>query len=141
MATFKPEGLDGLILSMEQVAMMPDSVKEDLLNAQADVVVQAQRKKAREYGVHRTGLVISSICKGKPKKRGVDDYVIYVYPRGTRKRGGKRVRNAEIAFINEFGKRTQEARPFMQDANESCAEQTVAAGAAVFDEFLKSKNL
>ena len=67
MATFSSNGLDELILSLEEVAQLPDSVKDEILNAQADVVVQAQRQKARAYGVHRTGLTVEKIGKGKPK--------------------------------------------------------------------------
>ena len=35
---------------------------------------------------------------------------------GTRKRGNTITRNAEIAFVNEYGKRGQDARPFMKTA-------------------------
>lgn len=140
MATFSSNGLDELILSLEEVAQLPDSVKDEILNAQADVVVQAQRQKARAYGVHRTGLTVEKIGKGKPKTTK-DGRVIYVYPKGSRLRGKKKTRNAEIAFVNEFGSRKQKARPFIHDANEECAAATVAAGAEVYDRFLKSKNL
>ena len=140
MATFSSTGADDLILSLEEVANLPDSVKDDILNAQADVVVKAQKAKARSYGVNKTGVLISSITKGKPKtSKGVR--TLAVYPRGTRKRGDKTVRNAEIAFVAEFGRRKQKARPFIRDANEESAAETTAAGAAVYDKFLKSKNL
>ena len=33
----------------------------------------------------------------------------------------------KLAFINEFGKRGQTARPFIKDANESSAAQTTEA--------------
>ena len=115
MATFSSTGADDLILSLEEVANLPDSVKDDILNAQADVVVKAQKAKARSYGVNKTGVLISSITKGKPKtSKGVR--TLTVYPRGTRKRGDKTVRNAEIAFVAEFGRRKQKARPFIRDA-------------------------
>ena len=35
---------------------------------------------------------------------------------GTRRRGKTTTRNAEIAFVNEYGKRGQDARPFMRTA-------------------------
>lgn len=35
---------------------------------------------------------------------------------GTRKRGNTITRNAEIAFVNEYGKRGQDARPFTKTA-------------------------
>lgn len=143
-------GLDDLMLSMEEIAQIPDDVKDKMLDAQADVVVFAQRAKARAYGVEDTGLVISSINKGKPKlKNGAR--VIYVTPSNTRSRVARnrktgekkvtKVRNAEIAFINEYGDRRQRARPFVRDANEACAEATTQAGLAVYDKWLKSKNL
>lgn len=133
-------GLDDLILSMEEIAQIPDDVKDEMLNAQADVVTAAQKTKARAYGVQDTGLVISSIKKGKPKrKKGVR--VIYITPSGTRRRGKQTVRNAEIAFINEYGDRKQRARPFIRDANEASAEATTQAGFEVYDKWLKSKNL
>lgn len=133
-------GLDDLMLSMEEIAQIPDDVKDEMLDAQADVVVSAQRAKARAYCVQDTGLVISSIKKGKPKwKKGVR--VIYITPSGTRRRGKQTVRNAEIAFINEYGTKRQSARPFVRDANEASAEATTQAGFEVYDKWLKSKNL
>lgn len=65
---------------------------------------------------------------------------IYVYPKGTRKHGNKR-RAAEVAFVNEFGKAGQPARPFIQTANEKAADAATDAAARVYDSFLKSKNL
>lgn len=140
MAEIGFSGLDELMLSMEEISEIPDEVQDAMLNAQADVVTAAQKAKARAYGVQDTGLVISSIKKGKPKrKKGVR--VIYITPSGTRRRGKQTVRNAEIAFINEYGDRRQRARPFIRDANEACAEATTQAGFEVYDKWLKSKNL
>lgn len=140
MAEIGFSGLDELMLSMEEISEIPDEVQDAMLNAQADVVTAAQKARARAYGVQDTGLVISSIKKGKPKrKKGVR--VIYITPSGTRRRGKQTVRNAEIAFINEYGDRRQRARPFIRDANEACAEATTQAGFEVYDKWLKSKNL
>lgn len=140
MAEIGFSGLDELMLSMEEISQIPDEVQDAMLNAQADVVTAAQKAKARAYGVQDTGLVISSIKKGKPKrKKGVR--VIYITPSGTRRRGKQTVRNAEIAFINEYGTKRQRARPFVRDANEASAEATTQAGFEVYDKWLKSKNL
>lgn len=141
MATFDVNGIDGLILSMTEIAEIPESVQDDMLNAQADIVVRAQQEKARAYGVQKTGLLIASIKKGKPKSTKTGR-AIYVYPQGSRKRGKKQTRNAEIAFVAEYGRpKKQKARPFIRDANETSAEATTNAGAKVYDDFLKSKNL
>ena len=139
---FDLEGLDGLCLSMSEIAEIPDEVQDAMLNAQADVAIPAQQAKARSYGVVDTGLVISSIKKTKPR-RGKNGRCIFVYPQGSRRRGkkGKTTRNAEIAFIAEYGRRKQKARPFIRDANDACAEQTTQAAVKIYDSWLKSKNL
>lgn len=140
MAEFGFKGLDEIRLSLQEIAEIPEDVQDQMLNAQADVVVAAQQKKAREYGVVDSGLLVRSIQKGTVKvQKGVR--VLYVTPKGTRKRGKTRTTNAEIAFVNEFGSRRQKARPFMRDANEACAEETTQAGLQVYDAWLKSKNL
>jgi HK97 gp10 family phage protein len=137
MAEFGVAGLDDLMLTMQQIAEIPAEVQDEILNAQADVIVEAQKSKGRSYGVERTGVTLNSIKKSKPKSRK-GSRVVYVTPTGKNKDGN---RNAEVAFVNNYGKRTQAARPFITDANEMSAEQTTAAGAAVYDEWLKTKGL
>lgn len=87
-----------------------------------------------------TGISAKSIQKGKVKKDR-DGRSLSVYPRGTRKRGGQTTRNAEIAFINEYGKRGQPARPAIGTANKKKEEEAVAAGERVYNQFLDSRNL
>lgn len=147
MAELSFTGLDELILSMQEVAEIPDNIQDEMLNAGADVVVRAQKKAAKDMKVKDTELTINSIKKTKVKVKN-GKRVIYVYPQGTRIRGdgkdGKpvRVRNAEIAFINEYGtRRRQTARPFVRYGNESSAEETTQAQAAVYYRWLESKGL
>ena len=137
MATFSCNGIDELEISFAELAEMPTTVQDNILNAQADVVVRAQKSKGESYGVHKTGVTLGAIKKGKPKT-STDGRAIYVYPSGTNADGN---RNGEVAFINEYGKTGQAARPFIQDGNESSATQTTAAGLAVYDDWLKTKNL
>ncbi len=127
-------------MSFEELANIPDEVLDEMLEAQADVIEPAQREKARAYGVYGTGGVIASITRGKVK-RSSKGRTLSIYPRGSRKRGNTTTREAEIAFINEFGKRNQPARPFIRDANESAADEAVQASKAVYDSWLQSKNL
>lgn len=140
MAQLSCSGLEEFALSMEEVAAIPEEIVEEMISAQADVVVTAQKAKAVAYGVRDTGFTEKSIKKGKPKvKNGVK--CLYVTPAGTRKRGKGRARNAEIAFVNEYGTKRQAARPFIRDANEESAEETTQAGFKIYDQWLKSKNL
>lgn len=143
MAEFGCTGLDGLMLSFQEIMEIPEEVQDEILNAQADVVVEAQRRKIRAYGIYDGSSpvhVANSVKKGRVKlKKGAR--VLYVTPTGTRTRGKVKTRNAEIAFVNEFGRRDQKARPAIGDANEESAEAATQAAFRVYDEWLKSKNL
>jgi HK97 gp10 family phage protein len=141
MAEFSYSGLDEFMLSLQEIAEIPDEVVDEMLNAQADVVVAAQRRQGKAMGVHRTGLTVKSIKKGRVKVTRDGRRVIYVSPMGTRKRGDKQVRNAEIGFVTEFGTRSQKAKPFIKTANEKSAAETTAAAAAVHHRWLESKGL
>lgn len=133
--------LDGLIGSLDELATLPDHVQDSMLNAMADIVVSKQKSKAASMGVQDTGLMIDSIQKDRKVGHGANGAHINVYPGGTRRRGKTSTRNAEIAFIAEYGKGGQPGRPFISQANEECADEVAAAGARVFDKYLSSKNL
>ena len=143
MAEISFQGIDDLLLSMEEIAEIPVEVQDEMLIAQAEITAEAQRKAAAAYGVQDTGLVIRSIKPGKPKwRKGAR--VIYITPTGTRIRGkrkSQKIRNAEIAFVNEYGKRGQKSRPFIRKGNEDSAKAATEAAMKIHDRFLTSKNL
>lgn len=144
MARLSVSGLNDLMLSLEEVAELPDEVARSMLRSEADIVLQAQKRMASQMKVEDTGLTIESMDKGPARKRdGIMS--LYITSKGTRVRTrGKKtqeVRNAEIAFINEYGKRGQPARPFIATANAAAADSAAAEAAKIYDEFLKSKGL
>ena len=67
--------------------------------------------------------------------------MVYVTPTGTRRRGNTTTRNAEIAYVNEYGTDSIQARGFIRKANEKCADETTTAEFMVYNRFLESKNL
>ena len=144
MADLSIDGLDQLTMDLEELANLPTALLEEMINAESDVVVSAQRTKAKVMlsGKYSKGIVSNAISKKKARKAGdgirqmitVDGIVRDEYHRS-----GTRV--AEIAFINEFGKTGQPARPFMKIANEESADAAVSAALKVYDDYLKSKNL
>ena len=78
------------------------------------------------------------------RKKLLDGQEISVYPQGSRTRGRYKkstTRNAEIAFVNEYGKRGQKARPFIRDANAESESKMEKAAFRIYDNYLKSKNL
>ena len=142
MAQLEVDGLNGLLEDLEALAGLPDSVADGILEAEADVIVQAQREEiGRQWkGPYSEGISAGAVKKGKVKE-GRAGRSITVSPQGSRKRGGKSVRNAEIAFINEYGApgRGIAARPAIAAAN--AEEAAVEAGERVFNAYLDSKNL
>jgi len=142
MAGMTVDGLDGLMDDFAALAALPDQVAEDMLNAEADVLVKAQRAeiKSRWRGPYSQGISAKSVKKGKVKPSGIG-HSISVYPQGTRTRGKQRVRNAEIAFINEYGKTGQPARPAINTANKKKEQEAVEAAEKVYHAYLDSKNL
>lgn len=152
MAEISFRGLDEFALSLKEVAELPDEVVDEILTAGADVTVEAQRAEARKLGrpggywnakqkrSYATGGTALSIKKGKVKVKD-GKRVLYLTPVGTRARGKAKTRNAEIAFLNEFGTKTIQARGFLRKANEESAAEATAAQAAVYNKFLEAKGL
>lgn len=141
MAEFKAIGLDELSLSLQEIAEIPEDIQDEMLQAQGDIVAQAQRESAQRYGIQRTVTLIRSIRKGKVKLDKHGNRVLYVTPVGSRVRSGKKTSNAEIAFLNEYGTRGQRARPFMRDANERSAEAATQVAADIYYRWQESRGL
>lgn len=134
MARLEVNGLVELELSFEEMARLPDDVTDKMLIAGAKVAEKAQRAKGIAYGVYRTGLTLASITHDNIRKNK-DGKAVNVVFKGTNKDGN---RNAEVAFVNELGKKGQPARPFIRDANEECADDVVTAEEQPYNEWLDS---
>lgn len=168
MAKFNAEGIDGLMLSFQEMQEIPDDVVEDMLEAAGDVVVDAQRQSIIAMGLVDSGRLLNSIKAHAKIGRinGQRKRYVLVYPEGkhgTRNRkqvtkaykrskhgrtytvGGDTVdvTNNEVGFIHEFGapKKGIPAQQWMRAANEACADAMVQAELAVYDRWLKSKDL
>lgn len=144
MGNLKTSGIDALCSDLSDLAYLLDRVLADMLNAEADVILSAQRAEieSRWKGPYSLGISAKSVQKGKVKK-GKNGYSISIYPKGARKRGKKTVRNAEIAFINEYGapKRNIRPRPAIKTAIDKKGDEAAASGEKVYNKYLDSKNL
>lgn len=143
------DGLGPLIDDFMMLSALPGELIENMLNAGADVIVKAQRSEiqARWAGPHSEGISARSVKKNNKirttKYVGISGRYIDIYPQGTRKRGRKHVRNAEIAFINEYGapKRGIAARPAIFIANAKSEQKAVEASERVYHAYLDKKGL
>ena len=136
MAKIEITGLGETLISMENIANIPDSVMQAMMEAQADIVVEAQKRTASTMlrGPYYRGGVVSGISKGKFKltKDGAEHYVVF---KGTQH--GNRI--AEIAFINEYGKKSQPARPFIKTANEQAVDEAAEAAAKILHDWQENQ--
>lgn len=139
MASFKVEGLfdfDDLL----NAGAVPGDTMNKMLHAAADVAVKAQKRTAKQMlnGRYATGALSESIKKGRISTTK-DGKAIKIVFDGTRRRGSSTASNAEIAFVNEFGKRGQDPRPFIKTANEQCEAEAIEAAAKVYDKWIDSQ--
>lgn len=142
MANLSVDGLDGLMEDLAALARDTDSFVDDMLDEQADILVRSQQKEigAMWSGPYSERISSKSIKKGKIKKTK-DGKKILVSPKGSRRRGKRTVRNAEIAFINEYGKRGQAPRPAIRAANAKAESSIGKVAEDMLDKHLKNHGL
>ena len=152
MATFEVGGLEGLALSLEQFAAIPDQVVKEMLDAGAAVVVRYHRAEISAQGLVKSGKLLGSV-KAHPKSGSArNDWKRYVliYPSGRHGTyhprdtdGAKVVTNSEVGFIQAYGapKKGIRATDWMSKANEKAAPAVEAAELAVYNRWLESLNL
>ena len=145
MGGFSVSGLDDLIRDLDTLADIPDDVTCDMLEAATDVLVDAQKRSAEKMlkGPYSVGLIKSGLTKKRPKRNadGFEQVITFEGFAPGRKGKADNRRIATIAFINEYGKVNQPARPFIRTANDEKADEAAGVAAAVYDSYLKTKGL
>lgn len=138
MARVDIQRLDGLINDFKQLANLPMDVLKEMLNAEADVVIDAQKRRIQELGLKDTGQMQDSITRTAVQKEGRGMY-LNVYPQGERSDG---IRNEEVGFINEFGAPHigMKASGWMKEVNEECENEAVKEAEEVYNRFLNKNN-
>lgn len=141
------EGINELQLTMQEVAELPDATKDAMLSAGADVFIRVCKNKITELGMVRTGQLLNSIKAFSKRKKRDNELYYLVYPAGTRRKQSrsskKAATNAEVGFIHEYGlpRKHIPAKQWMRSAVDESADAVVAAEAAVYSQYLKSKGL
>ena len=142
MAKFSSNGLDELMKDIAAFEGGIDSLGDEILDEGGDILARAQQEEVRTLwaGPYSEGISPKSIKKGKITKTK-DGKKIVVSPKGSRKRGKKTVRNAEIAFINEYGTRGQPGRPAIRTANLKAESSIGKAAEDILDKHQKNHGL
>ena len=147
MAKLTFEGLDEVMLSMKEMAELPDDTANDMLQTGAAMVAAAQKRNIQAALRRRTGVLADSVTvTPKMKTRNGTERFVTIYPRGkhhTYDHNGspKIATNNEVAFVNEYGAPKRGINPtgMIRKANEESADAAVAAQFQVYDAWLNTK--
>ena len=115
MATLELQGFDSLEDAFKRIADIPFDVTAEALDGMAEVAAAKIKAQGESMGVRDPESdvhILDKIKRNEAKQTASGGYETITFS-GTRLRGNTRTRNAEIAFVNEYGKRGQAARPFI----------------------------
>lgn len=94
MAKFDTMGLDALLIDLDEIGDIPDSVIDDMLEAGGEIIANAHREALQSMGLVKTGKLKGSIAVHKKMtnrnhgigsgdfRAGIDTRYILVYPEG-----------------------------------------------------------
>lgn len=134
MARFEMDGFDDLLADMKRLGELSGDVADEMLMAGAEEVKKAWKDSAVRSGHRDTGDMIDSIgYKGKPKTAG-DIRTIDIYPQGKDRKG---VRNAEKAFILNYGTKTRTASHWIDDADKASGEPVMTVMTEIWEKHLE----
>ena len=135
---FAVKGAKELANVLNKVAEIPPDAQEKMIDAMADIFAEGQEYTAATMlqGPYYRGDVASAIKKNKLKRGKSGPYKDIVFKGMAH---GNRI--AEIAFVNEYGKKSQPARPFIKTANTISDRPSLEAGFSAYDKWLKSKGV
>lgn len=141
MARLEVQGFDELNDAFRRAGDIPFETTAKALSAMGEVAAGKIRQSGETMGVRDPESrvhILDKIKVNKPKETKSGGYAEITFS-GTRTRGRTRTRNAEIAFVNEYGKRSQPARPFIGKAMSQNEEAIVAPGADVIGDWIEKK--
>lgn len=133
MARFEAPGLDDLIRDMQRLGEDAGPCAEAMVDQAAIVIRDEWRKSAEEKGLRATGAMIESI--GFPEQvRKIGGVLSQdIYPQGTDSKG---TRNAEKAFILNYGSRRIAPTYWVDDADAASGPIIEAKLTEMWGEFL-----
>lgn len=136
MARFDTSGIDDIIDDLIRMGEEGKEVGDEMLMAAAEEVKQAWEESAEKYDLRKTGDMINSInYSSKPKDVG-GVRTIDIYPQGKDRKG---VRNAEKAFVLNYGSSSIPATHWVDEADETSAPKVQKAMEDIWDKFINGK--
>lgn len=137
MAVVKVEGFADLDEMFRKLGDVPFDVTARALDAMAEEGERAVRTTGAAMGVRDAESdthILDHVTHSRPRQTDDGGKTAVTFS-GSRTRGKTKTRNAEIAFVNEYGKKNQAARPFIRQAAEQYADQIAAPGEQVLGDW------
>ena len=141
----EPMGIQELDSMFQKLGNVPDSVLSEALQEMAQVACDKIRSQGESMNVRDPESDVHILDKiqlsGKPKMTKSGGYQNITFS-GSRTRGRKRTktRNAEIAFIQEYGARKQPARSFIRTALSRYETAICAPGVRILNDWFENQS-
>lgn len=140
MATLELEGFEDLEDAFRRISEIPFRVTGEALDGMAEVAAAKIRSTGESMGVRDPQSdvhILDKIKTNKAKQTQSGGYETITFS-GSRTRSGKETRNAAIAFINEYGKRGQRARPFIGTAMKQNEDAILAPAEKIIGDWIET---
>lgn len=134
MARFEMDGFDELLAEMKQLGELSGETADKMLMAGAEQVKQAWKDSAEQHGHRDTGDMIASIGYSRTPKTAGDIKSVAIYPQGKDRKG---VREAEKAYILNYGKKSKPPSHWVDDAERIAEPKVLSAMEKIWDEHIK----
>ena len=134
MARLEMDGFDELLAEMKRMGELSGEVADKMLMAGAEEVKKAWRQSAKRVPHRVSGDLIESIDYARKPKTAGDIRTIDIYPQGKDRKG---VRNAEKAFILNYGTKTRTASHWVDDADRASGEPVMQAMTEIWGKHLE----
>lgn len=142
MPTFEITGITELNEALSRISDVPQEVKSEILTEMGKTALAAVRHSGQAAGIYdetsQGKHMLDSLALSKPKFTNNGGSITVIF-RGTRSddRHRKTTRQSAVAFYNEYGTKSQRARPFVRPGVEKKRRAIFAAGENVYRRWLK----
>jgi len=133
MARFRTEGLDELIEDMAAMGQSTGELADEMLFAGAEEVRKAWKISIKKHNHIDSGAMLESVNYSRNAKKIGDIKSVEIYPQGRDKKG---VRNAEKAFVLNYGTSKIKGSHFVDDADDIAGPMVENRLRDIFDKWL-----
>lgn len=147
MARIEVSGMDALLAGLDDMAEQTQQLRDDILEAEADVIEPALRRSIADERLIRSGKLMQSVSRRKVKVGGAP--AIRIGPVGEHHRylpskGKSGIVNAGyVGYIGEYGIKSRgiKGREWLKKGIEKSQNQAFDEADAVYDNYMKKNHL